>query len=163
MDCEPLVQAMQNGKDWTGYISTLLVPTIIGLIVASIALMQWRTNTLRLKHELFERRYEQFTVVREFLGSIITSGKSKPEEQFKYLVGTTGMRFIFDRKIAEHLEKNIWHLALDLECLEGEIAGIPAGEERSANLKKQSAIKRKLNKELTSLEERFAKYLQLKH
>ncbi len=79
MDCEQVIQAAQNGKDWVDYLSALLVPTI-AILGSIIAFQQWRTNTKRLKHELFDRRYEQFTVVLEFLGSIMTSGKSKQDE-----------------------------------------------------------------------------------
>lgn len=162
MDCEQLIQIVPNGKDWVDYFSALLVPTI-AVFGSIIALQQWRTNTKRLRHELFDRRYEQFTIVREFIGAILTSGKSKQEEQFKYLVGTRGMRFIFDKEIAEYVDKNIWHLAVDLECLDAELEGVPVSDERSNNVKKQSEIKKQLHAELKSLEEKFAKYLQLRH
>ena len=144
------------------YLSALLVPTI-AILGSVIGFQQWRTNTKRLKHELFDRRYEQFVAVREFLGSIMTSGKSKPEEQFKYLTGTRGMRFVFDKDIAEYIEKEIWHLAIELECLSSELEGVPVGEERSKNVHRQAKIKKLLYKELGSLEDKFAKYLQLQH
>lgn len=162
MNCSEILQSIQNGKDWVDYLSALLVPTI-AILGAIIAFQQWRTNTKRLKHELFDRRYEQFTVVREFLGSIMTSGKSKQDEQFKYLLGTKGMRFTFDKEIADYLEKNIWHPAIHLQCLASELEGVPAGKARTDNVQKQSEIKKKLNVELNSLEEKFAKYLQLQH
>jgi len=162
MDCEQLVQAAQNGKDWVDYLSALLTPTI-AILGSIIALQQWRTNRSRLKHELFDRRYEQFSVVRNFLGSIMTNGKPLQEEQHKFLAGTRGMRFIFNKEIAEYVDKTIWHLAVDLECLQSELEGVPVGEERSNNVKKQSEIKKQLNKELVELEDRFSKFLQLQH
>ena len=93
----------------------------------------------------------------------MSSGKSKTEEEYKYQTGISGMRFIFDKEITEYINKNIWHLACDLECLQSELEGVPAGEERSKNIKKQSEIKKKLYKELKTLEDTFAKYLQLQH
>jgi len=162
MDCEQLIQAAQNCKDWVDYLSALLVPTI-AILGSIIAYQQWRTNAKRLRHELFDRRYEQFTVVREFLGSIMTSGKSKPDEQMKFLSGTRGVRFIFDKEIAEYIDKTIWHLAIELECLDSELEGVPVGEKRSKNVKRQSEIKKQLYEELKTLEEKFAKYLQLQH
>ncbi|MCF6254505.1 MAG: hypothetical protein L3J38_07135, partial [Thiomicrorhabdus sp.] len=78
-------------------------------------------------------------------------------------VGTKGMRFIFDKEIAKYVEENIWHPAIDLECLASELEGIPVGEVRTENVQKQSEIKKKLHAELKSLEEKFAKYLQLQH
>ena len=162
MDCEQLIQAAQNNKDWVDYLSALLMPTI-AILGSIIAFQQWRTNTKRLRHELFDRRYEQFTVVREFLGSIMVSGKSKPNEQMKFLTGTRGMRFVFDKEIAEYIDKTIWDLANKLESLESMIEGAPAGEERSKRIKLQSEIKKQLHEELKSLEEKFAKYMQLRH
>lgn len=162
MDCEQLLQATQHGRDWVDYLSALLTPTI-AVLGSIIAYLQWRTNTNRLKHELFDRRYKQFTVVRDFIGSIMTSGKSKQDEQFKYLSGTRGMTFIFDKELAEYVDKTIWHLAVELECLDSELEGVPVGEERTKNVKRQSEIKEQLNRELQSLEEKFAKYLQLRH
>jgi len=162
MDCEQIIQVAQNGKDWVEYLSALLTPTI-AILGSIIGFQQWRTNSKRLKHELFDRRYKQFTVVREFLGSIMTSGKSKQEEQFKFLTGTSGMRFIFDDEIAEYIDKTIWHLAIELECLDSELEGVPVGDERTKNVKRQGEIKVQLHEELKSLEGKFAKYLQLQH
>jgi len=162
MPCEQLIQAAHAGKDWVDYLSALLVP-VIAVLGALIAFQQWKTNTKRLKHELFDRRYEQFMVVREFLGSIMTSGKSKQDQQFEYLTGTRGMRFIFDKEIAEYVDKKIWHLAIDLECLGSELEGLPVGEERTKNVHRQAEIKKQLYKDLESLEDTFEKYLQLQH
>lgn len=143
------------------YLSALLTPTI-AILGSIIAYQQWRTNTKRLRHELFDRRYEQFTVVREFLGSIMSSGKAKPDEQFKLLTGTRGMRFIFDKESAEYIVKTIWHRAMKLEVLDSELEGA-VSEERSKTVKLQAIIKGKLFEELKALDERFAKYLQLQH
>lgn len=162
MDCDQLIQAAQKGRDWVDYLSALLTPTI-AILGSVIAYLQWRTNTNRLKHELFDRRYEQFTVVRDFIGSIMTSGKSKQDEQFKYLSSTRGMRFIFDNEIAEYVDKTVWHLAVELECLESELQGVPVGKERTKNVHRQAEIKSQLKAELQFLEEKFAKYLQLRH
>lgn len=162
MEATEVVHVMQPARDWVDYLSALLVPTI-AIVGAFIAWQQWRINRARLKNELFDRRYEQFCVVRDFIGSIMTSGQSTLEEQRKYLVGTRGMRFLFDKKIAEYVDEHIWVPAIDLECLESELQGLPVGDERSENVHKQRDIKQKLHEELKGLEDRFAEYLQLRH
>lgn len=162
MDCEQIVQVAQQGKDWVDYLAALLTPTI-AILGSIIGFQQWRTNSKRLRHELFDRRYGQFNVVREFLGSIMTSGKSKPDEQIKFLTGTRGMRFVFDTQISEYIDKTIWHLAIELECLDSELEGKPVGDERTKNVRRQSEIKKQLYDELSNLENKFAQYLQLKH
>ena len=162
MDCNHLIQIGNDAKDWVDYLSALLVPTI-AFVGVSIAILQWRTNSNRLKHELFDRRYEQYIVVRDFLGSIKASGKSKLEEQYKYTIGISGMRFLFDKEIAEYVHKNVWQAACDFECLVSELEELPVGEERTKHISKKREISDKLSTELDNLEETFAKYLQLQH
>jgi len=163
MDCEQIIQTLQNGgKDWVDYLSALLTPTI-AIFGSLIAFQQWLTNRKRLKHELFDRRYQQFCVVRDFLGSIVTSGTANKEEQLKYLSGTRGMRFVFDKDIADSVEKTIWNPAVMLDCLKSELECASNAEEREKNLKRQTEIFQGLKKELNVLENTFSKYLQLKH
>ncbi|WP_440997546.1 hypothetical protein [Arhodomonas sp. SL1] len=147
---------------WVAYLSALLTPTI-AILGSVIGFLQWRTNRNRLKHELFDRRYEQFEVVRNFLGSIMSSGKATDERQFKYLSGTRGVRFVFDKELAEYLDAQVWRPAIELACLDGELQGVPVGEERSRNVRRQSELKRQLYHELETLDDIFAKYLQLHH
>jgi hypothetical protein len=146
---------MANGKDCIDVLSALLTPTI-AILGSVIALQQWRTNRARLKHELFDRRYQQFVVVRDFLSSIMVCGKVKPEEEQKFCSGTRGVRFVFDKAMADYIEKKLWHLAIDLQSLEA----MPATEELAS---RQAEIKNMLNQELRDLEERFVPYLQLQH
>jgi hypothetical protein len=161
MDCEQIIQAAKNSKDWADYLSALLTPTI-AIFGTIIAIQQWRTNVKRLKHELFNRRYEQFIVVRDFLSSIMTSGKSKKEEELKFLAGTRGVRFTFDENIAKYIDKTIWPLAVELECLDSELESV-IGEDRKKNIKRQREIKEFMSDQIKNLEVKFSKYLQLKH
>jgi hypothetical protein len=142
-------------------VSALLVPTI-AIVGAAIAYLQWNTNQKRLKHELFDRRYSQFEAIRNFLGSIMTSGKVTDEAERKYLIGTRGIRFIFDDEIHNYNEY-LWGLSNQLRALKSMLEGVPVGNERSANVQKQAAIKKELADELKQLEVKFAKYLALKH
>lgn len=135
MEATEVVPVIQPARDWVDYLSGLLVPTI-AIVGAFIAWQQWRINRARLKNELFDRRYEQFCVVRDFIGSVMTYGESTLEEQRKYLVGTQGMRFLFDKNIAEYMDTHIWGPAIDLDCLESELQGLPVGDERSENVRK---------------------------
>jgi len=71
--------------------------------------------------------------------------------------------YVFDKEIAEYVDKTIWHLAIELECLDSELEGMPVGKERSKNVKRKVEIKKQLYEELKTLENKFAKYLQLQH
>ncbi len=163
MCCEQLIATVQNGKDCVDYLAALLTPAIAFLAIL-IAVLQWRTNANRLKHELFDRRYKQFEVVRDFIGSILATGKSSPVEQNKFIFGTMGMRFIFDTELANYRNETINHLALELERLDSELEGLTERsprEERANKIQQKRDIRNKLTQELKGLEDRFSKYLQL--
>lgn len=165
MECEKILQLLTSSMDknnWIDILSALLVPTI-AIFGSLIAFMQWRINRARLKHELFDRRYQQFTEIKEFLGSIIISGKPEQKEQHKYLIGTRGIRFTYNKKIADYIEKNIWYKAIEIDALDSELEGVPVGEERTNNVHRQSEIRQQLFREFKNLEDLLAPYLQLKH
>ena len=157
-----MIEVSVAAKDWVDYLAALLTPTI-AVVGIGIAVLQWKTNRNRLKHELFDRRYEQFVAVRDFLGSIMGAGKALESKQTEYLLKTRGLQFIYDQKLADYLYSNIWCPAIDLACLQDELEGVPVGEERSKNVGLQSDIKKKLHQELRDLDRLFSKYLQLRH
>lgn len=157
-----MVEAAIPTHNWVDYLSALLTPTI-AIAGVAIGLLQWRTNRNRLKHELFDRRYEQFEAVRDFLGSIMGSGRVLDDKQADFLFKTRGIRFIYDKKLADYIDKNIWGPAVDLACLHSELEGVPVGEERTRNVRKQSEIKKNLYREFQNLDRLFSKYLQLRH
>ena len=162
MDCQTISIAAAKSKDWVDYLSALLTP-MIAVFGSIIAFMQFRINRNKLRNELFDRRYAQYESIKDFLGSIMGAGKVTDDAQRKYLVGTSGIRFIFDKNIAEYVDTTIWHLAVALECLCSELEGMPVGEERTRNVQRQSEIKKKLFSELNGLEDKFSHYLQLQH
>lgn len=157
-----MIEAAITTHDWVDNLSALLTPTI-AIAAVAIGLLQWRTNQHRLKHELFDRRYEQFEAVRDFLASIMGSGRAVDDKQTEFLFKTRGLRFIYDQKLADYINENIWKPALDLACLQSELEGVSIGEERTRNVRKQSEIKKSLYREFKNLDKLFSKYLQLKH
>lgn len=157
-----VIQLVGPGKDWIDYMAALLTP-MIAIFGTIIAVQQWRTNRARLKHELFDRRYRQFEVVRDFIGSIMGSGRCNMDQQNRYVQGITGMHFLFDRSMAEYADEAIWRPAVTLDALESELKGLPPGEERTKIVQQQRELKERLHEELKSLEERFGKYLHLYH
>ncbi len=161
---EPSTQAIlvEISKNWVDYAAALLLPTI-ALLGAVITFLQWYTNRKRLKHELFDRRYKQFEAIRDFLGSVMSSGRIAASAEQDYLIGTRGVRFIFDEEIDRYVNEKIWCLAVELQALESMLEGLPVGKERSSNVQQQRVIKDKLQSELRNIEKKFSKYLQLGH
>ncbi len=91
------------------------------------------------------------------------SGRVLDDKQADFLFKTRGIRFIYDKKLADYIDKNIWGPAVDLACLHSELEGVPVGEERTRNVRKQSEIKKNLYREFQNLDRLFSKYLQLRH
>ena len=153
MSCDP---------HWTTYLAALLTPTI-AVLGAFIAYRQWRTAQNKLKHDLFERRFSVYDAATTLLASIMTSGKAKDEELFKFLSGTREAKWLLDGNVAEYLDKELYHKAIDLQCLASELEGLPDGDERSSNVRKQAEIKKWFLKQYEVLDEKFSPFLKLEH
>jgi len=141
--------------------TALLTPTI-AILGSVIAVLQWRINRLRLKHELFDKRYEIFTAAMAFVVSIVQNGKAIEVERIKFLQRTKGAKFLFPEKIDKYLE-DIHRKACDLQCLDAELEGVGVGKERSENVMKQSAIKKWFNVQLNALAQQFQSFIKLEH
>ena len=153
MTCDP---------HWTQYLSALLVPTV-AVFGSIIAYRQWRTSQNKLKLELFEKRFEVYDSARKLLASIMTTGKSKGEETFKFLVGTREAKWLLNEDIAEYLEKQLYHKAIELQTLDAELEGVPVGEERTTNVHRQSDIKKWMYAQFEVLDKKFSSFLKLEH
>ena len=78
MNCDP---------HWTTYLTALLTPTV-AVIGSLVAYRQWVLARNKLKLDLFERRFAVYEAARNLLASIMTSGKAKDAEIFKFMVAT---------------------------------------------------------------------------
>lgn len=147
---------------WTAYLSALLAPTV-AVLGSFIAYRQWRTAQNKLKLELFEKRFEIYSATTALLASIMGSGKAKDTELYKFLTATRDAKWLLSAPIAEYLERDLYHKAIDLQCLETELQNMPVGEERTACIRTQSEIKKWLLAQYEVLDEKFSPYLKLKH
>lgn len=83
---------------WTQYIPLIGIP-IIATIAAWIAFRQSQIARNKLKLDLFDRRMEVYTAVREALGSITMKGKLTQEQQILYLQGTRAAQWLFGPEV----------------------------------------------------------------
>lgn len=156
-------------KDWIDIFQALLTPAI-ALLVAYIAYQQWCINKNRLKHELFDRRYHMFELVRDFIGKITSYSRIDEQDRLKFYRATRGSRFIFDEKIAKYIEDinqgavSIVMLYNDIQLLEAAIAqGIDKEEEKDRTVRKLHDTIDSFPKRLDEIEAYFEKYLKSKH
>ena len=93
----------------------------------------------------------------------MTSGKAKDEDIFKFVVATREAKWVLNAQVAEYLEKQLYHKAIDLQTLSSELEGVPVGEERTNNVRQQAEIKKWFLAQYDVLDAHFAPFLQLGH
>jgi len=147
---------------WTAYLSALMVPLIAVLGVA-IAYRQWRTAQNKLKLDLFDKRFSVYDAARRMLASVMTSGKVRDEELFKFMVATREAKWLLSNELAHYLDEVLRRRMLELQTLDSELEGLAVGPDRSANVRKQTEIKNWLAGQLDTLDGKFDPYLRLAH
>lgn len=147
---------------WTTYLSALLVP-MVAVFGAFIAYRQWRTAQNKLKLDLFDRRLVVYEAARDYISSVMTSGKTTQEKEFEFLTGTRGAKWLFDDEIVQYLDEELWHKICALGCLQSELDGMPAGEERTKKIHAQADLKKWFVSQMKILDGKFASYLTLRH
>ncbi|WP_344760064.1 hypothetical protein [Luteimonas lutimaris] len=128
-----------------------------------IAYRQWRTAQNKLKLDLFDRRLLIHTAARDYISSVMTSGRSTSEAEYAYLAGTRGAKWLFNDDIVDYLDKVLWHKICDLGCLQSELEGLPPGQERSEKVRKKAELKKWLFAQMEVLDSKFAPFLRLGH
>lgn len=153
---------MNPDPHWTTYLAALLTPTV-AVLGSFIAYRQWRLAQNKLKLDLFDRRFSVYQAARTLLASIMTSGKAKDEEVFKFMVATREAKWLLSASVAEYLDKQLYHKAIDLQALASELEGVGVGEIRTKNVHAQADIKKWFMAQYEVLDEKFTLYLQLRH
>jgi hypothetical protein len=77
---------------------------VIGGVATYIAYQQWRTNSRRVKLDLFDRRFRVFDATRNLLGSWYTVGLND-EEYLKFLRETAEADFLFGSEVKEYRDE----------------------------------------------------------
>ncbi|MGJ3258210.1 MAG: hypothetical protein ACFE0S_01285 [Rhodospirillales bacterium] len=76
--------------------------------VAVITYQQYWVNRLRLRHELFDRRFEVFKAAQRFLSEIMREGRLTDDglanEYPKFIDAWQRSRFLFNNEIADYLD-----------------------------------------------------------
>ena len=139
-------------------LSGLLTP-LIAVLAAYIAWQQWRTNQLRLKHELFDRRYALYEKIASFMAEILKQGRVPENAETRFLRETKTAIFLFDKEI-EELTQEIHRKAVDLQELEAALENLQ-GEERSRNVEKQRETKNWFASQLMDCTKRFSRFLSI--
>lgn len=93
-DLPPFVQVL----------SALLTPTI-AIVGTIIAYQQWRTNNLKLKLDLYDRRLKVYEEVRVLLSRILQKADINYDELFKFFRNCSEADFLFGPEIPKYIEE----------------------------------------------------------
>ncbi len=143
--------------------SAMLTP-VLGVIAIYIAWQQWRTNDLKCRHDLYERRLAVYLAVMEFLACIMRKTKATDEETISFLQKTRESYFLFGPEIATYLDK-IYKRSLELEyhntMLNDPTSHLPVGAERTRLAQEKSAALEWCIAQFEIAREKFAAYMSL--
>lgn len=87
------------------YIPALLT-FVIAAVAAYLTYLQHETNALRLKHELFERRFKVYDSFRSFISAVMREGKTSNEACLSFIRETNQAEFLFGPEIPEYLVRS---------------------------------------------------------
>ena len=139
-----------------------ILTVTIAAIVAIITFGQWQSARMKLRHDLFEKRYEVYEKITSFLANVAISGRVEPGAEVILLQETKRAHFLFSGDAAiKQMISRIYKHAVELWALQAELESLN-GHSRSRNIQRQSEIKDALQSELNSAEGQFEKHLLLK-
>jgi len=144
------------------YVPAILTALIAG-IAAFLTYQQHRTNALRLKHELFERRFKVYDSFRSFLSGIMRDGTTSYDACMSFLRETNQAEFLFGSEIPEYLF-SVYKKGLALVLSHQKLGGpesLPVGEERSRVAHENNELLKWFGDQYDVARDRFGKYLNL--
>lgn len=146
---------------WAQYIPPVGIP-MIAAIAAWIAFRQSQIARNKLKLDLFERRMEVYTAVREALGRIARQGNLAQDEQIQFLQGTRTAKWIFGPEVAKYLDETLWHKIANLE-LHNTMSKDSADPERLQHIQARAETMKWMMKQYEEFDALVSKYLSLRH
>ena len=84
---------------------SIISTSIIGVAGAFISWQQWRVADIRLRHDIYPRKFRVYEAAKTLLVMFQDNGKISQEDYFAYLRGITDAEFIFDDvKVTQYLQ-----------------------------------------------------------
>jgi hypothetical protein len=120
------------------------VQGVLTLMIAGIAVyiawQQWKTNALKVRIDLFDRRMKVYEAVQAFLRHVLMKGGAELSSYGELVVAIDTAEFLFDRELTEYLQKfSKEGLNLALACAEYR----DSTQSRAADYDHADVVKRK--------------------
>lgn len=146
---------------WTQYITAIGIP-VIAALAAWIAFRQFQIARNRLKLDLFDRRMEVYSTVRESLSNIARQGNLPQEQQIQYLHGMRNARWLFGPEVYNYLDKTLWQKIVDLE-LHNTMSKDSEDPDRAKHIQERAETMKWMIRQYKEFDELVEKYLMLRH
>ncbi len=153
-------EMMDSLAEWVWAVQ-VVTTTVVASVVAYIAFQQWKTNQNRLRYELFDRRLKHCEAAKDFIISVWQNATASDEALQEFYRGIQGAVFIFDADTAEYL-KSLHKQGLELRATIDEMEGLEQETRRSEFVAKKWKIIKWFDGELSQLEIRFGKFLNIR-
>jgi hypothetical protein len=128
----------------------------------TLAARQQRLEELRLKHELYDRRYAVYQAFKEFRGHIMVYADVKEDALPNFLRGTADSDFLFQEEIPQYIEE-VYRKALRLCTVSRQLneGNIPVGEARNRLAHEDEDLLNWFDEQSKVARTKFKKYLTM--
>jgi len=142
-------------------LSALLTPVVV-VVTTYIAIQQYRTNKLKIRLELFEKRYAVYEGAKEFVSIAVRDGNLANEAFFKLNDRTQDAFFLFDNRVDEYID-TLREKGARLRYLRDQLAdqSLPIGEERSKISAESAELGIWFSNQFLDAKRVFRKYLRV--
>lgn len=155
-----------NETGWVEILGAMLTPTI-AIVALVIAVLQYKINAQRLRHEMYERRLAVYKIVQRYFGEILQTGTVKFPQCVQFYGETSEATFLFDHKIPDWIEV-VYKKSLQMARLQEEMypsngsPGVPVGEARTKVVKEFHELLEWHFSEMKKAKDLFQRYLNIR-
>lgn len=148
-------------KDWVDILSSLGV-VVVGCIAAYIAFRQYKNDSTRLKLDVYDKRFEVYRAIREFISGIFQNGNVTYKEISQFQVRSAQAEFLLDEEINKKIEE-LRSKGLRLHYVEDRLnnSNLPVGEERTKLAEESGELLTWFDEESKKMTKLFVKHLKV--
>ena len=152
--------------EWAQWIRAVGVPiaaVVVAIVGSCIALQQKRIASVRLKHDLFDRRFAILQSLGRMLNDVLESGRLVDDSYQTFLVSASIARFLFsDSRLVSYIQEVKAHTIELIRTQPALSSQVPAGDPRRERAAEVEATEiRWLGDQSEGLGDRFQLSLQL--
>lgn len=119
IDTLKIITNISNSEEFVIKLIPTIITSIVAIAAVTIAYFQYRTNQLKLRHDLFEKRLTVYKATHKFIHLIIANAWPTKSDIYEFVENTRLSKFLFKKEISEYLahlrDKGNELIRIDLE------------------------------------------------